>query len=218
MVRGRLVEGEGGPARLEDVEEVFPRNNRDGSGLRFGGRLAFRSEDGTPFLSMGERRNIGTAQDPRDHRGSIIRIRDDGAVPDGNPFAGEADEDDHIWSYGHRNIQAMAFHPDGGEIWVADHGPRGGDRINRIKAGRNYGWLFLTGGVDYSGAPIGVGAEPEGMGSPLHVFEETVAPSGLAFQRSDALPDWRGRMLWAASPSVAWCAWRWPAVPSSSGR
>lgn len=194
--RGRFVE-ENGAARLEDVETIFEMNDddQDSSGLHFGGRMAFNPQDNTIFLSIGERRNISRSQDPEDQAGSVIRVTEDGSVPDDNPFVGNAEKDDKIYSWGHRNPQGLALNPETGTLWINDHGPRGGDEINRIEAGNNYGWPFITGGTDYSGAPIGVGTEMEGMTSPIHVFEGTVAPSGLAFYTGDMFADWKGDML-----------------------
>lgn len=198
IMRGRLVENaEEGSARLEDLETVFEMNeeDQDSSGVHFGGRLAFHPSDGSVFLTIGERRNVSRAQDPEDHAGSIIRVMEDGSVPQDNPFVGEDGKDDKIYAWGIRNSQALAFHPETGELWAVDHGPAGGDEINLIEAGNNYGWPFLTAGEDYSGAPIGVGTEHEGMTSAVHHFEETVAPSGLAFYRGDLFPKWEGDML-----------------------
>lgn len=196
IVRGRLVE-EAQTARLEEVETVFEmhEDDQDSSGLHFGGRMAFHPEDGSVFLSIGERRNISRSQDDEDHAGSIIRVMDDGSVPDDNPFVGGEGERDEIFAIGVRNPQGLAFHPETGELWATDHGPLGGDEINLIEAGNNYGWPWLTAGTDYSGAPLGVGTEREGMTSAVHHFEETVAPSGLAFYDGEQFPEWQGDML-----------------------
>ncbi|WP_185961339.1 PQQ-dependent sugar dehydrogenase [Telmatospirillum sp. J64-1] len=196
IIRGRLVE-EGQTARLEDVETIFEMNeeDQDSSGLHFGGRMAFNPADNTLFLSIGERRNISRAQDPGDQAGSIIRVADDGSVPPDNPFLQDEEADDKIYAIGVRNVQALALNPDTGELWAVDHGPLGGDEINRIEAGQNYGWPYLTSGSDYSGAPMGVGTEHEGMVSAFHSFEETVAPSGLAFYEGEPFQEWRGDML-----------------------
>jgi aldose sugar dehydrogenase len=194
VARGRLSEN-GDNARLEGVEVVYTMNKHDSSGLHFGGRFAFHPETKNLYVTVGERRNISRAQDAEDHAGSVIRVRDDGSVPDDNPFVAKADHDDKIHSIGHRNPQGLAFHPETNELWATDHGPEGGDEINRLKAGLNYGWPFQTAGKDYSGAPIGGGKEVEGMEAPVHVFDKTVGPAGVAFYRGDMFPEWRGDML-----------------------
>jgi aldose sugar dehydrogenase len=197
VARGRLVEEPAG-ARLENVEVVYTMNRHDSSGLHFGGRFAFHPQDHTLFVAVGERRNISRAQDAEDHAGSIIRVTDDGRVPADNPFLKDKEKDDKVYSYGHRNPQGMAFRPGTDELWINDHGPKGGDEINLVRPGRNYGWPFQTAGVDYSGAPIGKGAKVKGMEPPVHVFDKTAAPSGLAFYAGDLLPAWRGHMLHGA--------------------
>lgn len=196
IVRGRLVE-EDGTARLGEVETVFEmqEDDQDSSGLHFGGRMAFHPEDGSLFLTIGDRRNISRSQDPGDQAGAVIRVTDTGEIPEDNPFLDEEFADDAVYSWGHRNSQGLAFHPETGALWSHEHGPLGGDEVNLIEAGANYGWPFITGGEDYSGAPLGEGLEKEGMVSPVHVFEETVAPSGLAFYRGDLFVDWQGDML-----------------------
>lgn len=196
IVRGRFVESNGA-ARLEDVETIFEMNaeDQDSSGLHFGGRMAFHPEDDTLFLSIGERRNISRAQKPDDQAGSIIRVADDGSVPEDNPFLDDDGKDDKIYSWGHRNPQGLAFDPETKQLWANDHGPKGGDEIERIEAGNNYGWPFLTGGTDYSGAPIGVGTEKEGMTSPIHIFDRTVAPSGLVVYTGNLFSNWRSDLL-----------------------
>lgn len=199
VVRARVAEDDGTVA-LEDVEDVFVMKeaDQDASALHFGGRMAFDPSDNALFLTIGERRALERAQDATDQAGSVLRMTDTGEPHGDNPqFAtahGEADP--YLFSMGNRNIQALALHPQTGELWAVDHGPLGGDEINLIAAGNNYGWPFITGGLDYSGAPIGVGTQMEGMVSPVHIFEETVAPSGLAFVLEGAAFDaWRGDML-----------------------
>jgi aldose sugar dehydrogenase len=180
-------------AEIEDVW-VMQEDDQDSSGLHFGGRMAWL-DDGTLVLSIGERRNLERAQDLEDQAGGTIRMTADGGVPDDNPGWDE-DANEYLYTAGNRNIQAMAVHPGTGELWASDHGPLGGDEINLLVAGSNYGWPFTTGGTDYSGAPLGVGTEMEGKVAPIHIFEETVAPSGLAWVRDEeALSAWQGDML-----------------------
>lgn len=204
VVRG-TVTGDGDDIQIEDVEDIFvmKEEDQDASALHFGGRMAFDPSDNALFLSIGERRNISRAQDATDQAGSVLRMSDDGEPHQDNPeFAtDEQDEnpgepDPYLYSIGNRNIQAMAVHMTTGELWTSDHGPLGGDEINLIVAGNNYGWPLTTGGSDYSGAPLGVGTAMEGMTPAVHIFDETVAPSGLTFVPAGTeLDAWAGDML-----------------------
>ncbi|WP_301587918.1 PQQ-dependent sugar dehydrogenase [Sabulicella glaciei] len=195
VTRARLEGADGRSPRLEGAETIFMMNNPDGSGLHFGGRLAFHPQDGTLMLSIGDRRNMNRAQDASDHAGSIVRMRDDGSPAEGNPFRSQQDKDAHIFAIGLRNVQGMAFRPGTTELWANDHGPQKGDEIHRIEAGKNYGWPFVTGGVDYSGARVGEGTRRESMEPAVHIFEETVGPSGLAFYDGPVFGEWRGHAL-----------------------
>lgn len=195
--RARLA-FEDGEARLSEVETIFEMQeaDQDASGLHFGGRMAFDPDDNSLYLTVGERRNISRSQDPADQAGSILRLTEDGEAHGDGPFVEMGDADAHIFSWGHRNPQGIGFHPHTGELWINDHGPQGGDEINLIEAGLNYGWPYITGGDDYSGAPMGVGLSNEGMISPFHVFDETVAPSGMAFvDDEERFSEWHGDML-----------------------
>lgn len=187
---------DGASSRFGEPEDVWmmQEDDQDASALHYGGRMAWLP-DGTLVLSIGERRNLERAQDLEDQAGGTIRMTANGEAPDDNPTWGEA-ANEYLYTAGSRNIQALGVHPRTGELWAADHGPKGGDEVNRLVGGNNYGWPFITGGIDYSGAPIGVGTEMEGMVSPIHVFEETVAPSGLTFVSGEpALDAWNGDML-----------------------
>jgi aldose sugar dehydrogenase len=192
-----LLRVEDGETVIASREAVFEMNeeDQDSSGLHFGGRMAIHPEDGTIFLAIGDRRNISRSQDGEDQAGSVLRMTGDGAAPDDNPFVDDDEVDDYIYSMGHRNPQGLAFDPETGNLWLNEHGPEGGDEVNLIEAGNNYGWPFITGGVDYSGAPLGVGLEMEGMTSAMHIFEDTVAPSGLAFVTGDMFDAWQGDVL-----------------------
>jgi aldose sugar dehydrogenase len=184
------------------VQTIFEmkEEDQDSSGVHFGGRMAFDPEDNSIYLTIGERRNISRAQDPTDKAGSVLRMTDEGEPHPDGPFVhaeedGE-DADEYVFTWGHRNPQSIGFHPETGELWLADHGPKGGDEINLLEAGNNYGWPFITGGVDYSGAPIGVqDLEHPGVVSPVNVFDETVAPSGMAFVTGDLFTEWQGDMI-----------------------
>lgn len=150
----------------------------------YGGRIAV-TRDGMLFLSLGDRGVSHDAQDLSRYIGKIIRIRADGSVPHDNPFVSVAGARPEIWSYGHRNPQGLAYEEDAGRLWSHEHGPMGGDELNLILPGRNYGWPVITHGIGYDGKPVGEGiAKKEGMEQPFHPFEEAVAPSGLAIERA----------------------------------
>jgi glucose/arabinose dehydrogenase len=147
------------------------------------------------YVTVGERQERDRAQDLGDHGGKVMRIASDGTVPQDNPFVGQAGAQPEIWSYGHRNPQGMAFRPGTDELWAQEHGARGGDEVNLVRKGANYGWPVITHGIDFSGLPIGEGKEKEGMEQPAHVWVPSIAPSGLAFYEGDAFPEWQGDML-----------------------
>lgn len=198
IVRGRLDE-ESGPPRLEDVEEIFlmKEDDQDSSGLHFGGRMVFATDGQALYLAVGDRRNISRAQDLEDQAGSILRMTLDGdpAGAGEGIAADDGSRDPYVWSYGHRNPQGLVIHPEHGDLWAVDHGPLGGDALKRVEEGTDHGWPFFTGGVDYSGAPLGHASPPEGVVPPVHVFERTVAPSGMVFYRGTAFPGWEGDLL-----------------------
>ncbi len=189
IARGRLTD-----SGLEDVEVLFTMNRPSGARLHFGSRLSFGA-DGMLYATFGERGERHRAQDPSDHAGTIIRLRDDGSVPDDNPFAagGGAPE---VYSFGHRNPQGLAVHPVTGRVWSHEHGPQGGDEINVIEAGVNYGWPVITYGREYrSGAPIGTGTAAPGMAQPVLHWTPSIAPSGMTFYDGDRFPGWRGDLF-----------------------
>jgi len=196
VVRGRLVD-DGARPRLEGVEEVFvmKEEDQDASGLHFGGRIAFEPGGTHLYLSVGERRNLERAQDLEDQAGSILRMTDDGRPAADNPFAEGGEADPYLWSWGHRNPQGMTFDPGSGELWIADHGPERGDGLYLVERGANHGWPLFTEGEDYSGAPLGHDERPADVVAAALVFDETVAPSGLAIYRGDAFPGWNGHLL-----------------------
>lgn len=181
--------------RLRDVEVLFTAEPAGRGGRHFGSRIVF-DHDGHVFLSVGDRGDMPRAQRLDDHAGSIIRLHDDGRVPADNPFAGRAGARPEIFAYGVRNPQGMALHPDTGALWEHEHGPRGGDEINIIEPGLNYGWPVITHGIDYSGAVIGEGVRAQdGMEQPLHHWTPSIAPSGMAFYTGGAFPEWNGDLL-----------------------
>jgi glucose/arabinose dehydrogenase len=190
VARGRLGEG-----RLEDVRVVYRQEPKVRGGNHFGSRLVF-ARDGTLFVTQGDRFDYAEqAQDLSSGLGKIVRIHPDGAVPRDNPFVGRAGARPEIWSYGHRNVQAAALHPETGRLWTVEHGARGGDELNRPEAGRNYGWPVISYGVHYSGARIGEGTHRAGMEQPVYYWDPVIAPSGMTFYTGDAFPAWRGSLL-----------------------
>lgn len=191
VARGRLTEG-----GLADTEVIFESNGVTSRGQHFGSRLVFDA-DGHLFVTHGDRGERDLAQDLGNHAGSLIRLHADGSIPDDNPFVGEAGARPEIYSYGHRNAQGIARHPETGAIWLHEHGPRGGDEVNIIRpGGLNYGWPEVTQGVEYaSGAAIGLDEAPEGIEPPIHVWTPSIAPSGMAFYEGAAFPEWQGDLL-----------------------
>ncbi|MEW6490317.1 MAG: PQQ-dependent sugar dehydrogenase [Thermodesulfobacteriota bacterium] len=187
--RGRL-----GEDRLEDFRVLFRQVPKSGGGRHFGSRLVF-GRDGRLHLTTGDRAQQDWVQDTSIHRGQVIRLEADGAVPADNPFVGRPGYRPETYSLGHRNPQGAALHPETGELWLVDHGAQGGDEVNVVRAGRNYGWPVITYGRDYSGAKIGVGTHREGMEQPLYYWDPSIAPSGMAFVTSDLFPAWKGSLL-----------------------
>ncbi len=185
------------PARgyaLTGGETIFAGNNRSYGGRHFGSRLAF-APDGHLFMTIGERGEDERAQDPSDHAGSVLRLTRDGAPAPGNPFPERDGYRPEIWSIGHRNPQSAAIHPETGKLWTVEHGARGGDEVNIPEAGKNYGWPVISYGRHYSGGKIGEGTEKQGMEQPIHFWDPSIAPSGMAFVTGDTYPDWRGNLL-----------------------
>lgn len=179
---------------LLDLERVFVAQNPASGGVHFGSRIAFGA-DGKLYVSVGERGSANRAQNPKNHYGTVVRLNDDGTVPADNPFVGRADALPSVFTYGHRNPQGMIRHPVRGEIWVHEHGPQGGDEINRLVAGANYGWPEVTFGRSYAGFPIGEGSAKAGMEPPLHHWTPSIAPSGMMFYDGAAFPNWRGNLF-----------------------
>ena len=162
--------------------------------MHWGSRLVFRP-DGTLFVTLGDRYgHRDRAQDLSDTIGKLVRITADGAAPRDNPFVGREGARPEIWSYGHRNVQAAALDARG-QLWTVEHGARGGDELNLVQPGKNYGWPIISYGVDYSGAKIGVGTAREGMEQPIYYWDPVIAPSGAVFYSGDAFPEWKGDLL-----------------------
>jgi glucose/arabinose dehydrogenase len=180
---------------LEDLQVIFRQRPKVKAANHFGSRLVF-ARDGTLFITMGDRFDYrGKAQDVAVTIGKIVRIHPDGSIPRDNPFAARAGADPAIWSYGHRNIQAAALHPETGQLWTVEHGARGGDELNHPEAGKNYGWPVITYGIDYNGTPIGEGTAKPGMEQPVYYWDPVIAPSGMVFYTGQAIPEWTGSLF-----------------------
>jgi glucose/arabinose dehydrogenase len=196
LASATLVEGAGN-AHLAGVKVLFRQLPVFESDRQYGARIVFAS-DGKLFLALGERGvegALGQAQDLDSHFGKIVRINRDGSVPRDNPFVGRAGALPEIWSWGHRNIQAAALDA-GGRLWVIEHGPRGGDELNLIKPGANYGWPVITYGIDYPGTKVGAGIQQqEGMEQPVYYWDPVIAPCGMMIYSGDLFPEWKGSIF-----------------------
>jgi glucose/arabinose dehydrogenase len=193
--RGRLSED---GTRLDGVQDIFVQQPPSPTTNHFGSRIVF-APDGTVFITMGEHfteEERVYAQDLTKTYGKIVRINPDGTLPDGNPFAGRADADPQVWTYGHRNMQGAAIDPASGHLWTVEHGPRGGDELNRPEPGRNYGWPVISYGENYDGTPVGSGRSAmEGMEQPVYYWDPVIAPSGMVFYEGAMFPEWEGDIL-----------------------
>jgi glucose/arabinose dehydrogenase len=187
--------------QLDDVKVIFRQQPKFPGRHHFGSRLVF-ARDGTLFVTLGERNSQrDLAQDLGTHIGKIVRITMDGEAPADNPFVGREGALPEIWSYGHRNLQGAALHPETGRLWTHEHGPRGGDEINVAEPGRNYGWPVITYGREYHGPAIGEGTRKAGMEDPLHYWVPSIGPSGMAFHSGRGHPAWRGQLFVGALPA-----------------
>jgi glucose/arabinose dehydrogenase len=190
VARGRLA-----GHRLEDVQVIFRQSPKGSTGRHFGSRLVFNRQ-GYLFITLGDRGEMERAQRPGDHAGSVIRLHDDGRVPEDNPFIGKPGWKPEKYTLGNRNQQGAALNPKTGVLWTHEHGPQGGDEVNVIRAGANYGWPVITYGVQYViGTQIGEGTHKAGMEQPLHKWVPSIAPSGMAFYTGDRFPKWRGNLF-----------------------
>ena len=194
LARGQLEGNE-----FVNVEELFVQNRYSSPGRHYGSRLVW-DDEGYLYMSVGDRgAEPPRAQDNSDHAGTLLKLNDDGTAADGNPFADDADAAPEIFSYGHRNIQGIIIHPETGDIWATEHGPRGGDELNLVEAGNNYGWPTASLGRDY-GDDTGFHdhtetRRAEDMVDPIYELLPTHAPSGLALVTSDQFPEWSGNLL-----------------------
>lgn len=195
VARARLSDD---AAALEDVQVIFSQYPNVESTGHYGSRIVFQDED-TIWVTMGDRQGDPVrrnAQDPTNLIGTVARINIDGSIPEDNPFVGHEENAPEIWSYGHRNIQAAAVHPETGDLWTIEHGPRGGDELNRPEAGKNYGWPAISYGIEYGGGAVYEGkTEAEGMEQPVYYWDPVIAPAGATFYTGNAFPVWQGDLF-----------------------
>jgi aldose sugar dehydrogenase len=184
---------------LADQKVIFEAQPYTQELINFGGRMAFDAA-GLLYLTLGDRYEQGRGQDLSDDWGSVIRMRSDGSFPDDNPFAGRTDARPGIWSYGHRNPQGLAIDAQTGQIWLHEHGPQGGDELNIVQRGHNYGWPAITYGIGYDGKPVSALTHAEGMDQPVYYWVPSIAVSGLTLYHGDANPQWRGT-IWLGALS-----------------
>jgi glucose/arabinose dehydrogenase len=193
LARAKLIDQ--ATPRLDDVKVIFRQEGPLSSGNHFGCRIA-QAADNNLFLTLGEHFTTrDQAQNLGNHLGKIVRITPDGSAPPNNPFVNREGAKPEIWSYGHRNPQGLAFHPQTGKLWEHEHGPRGGDEINIIEKGKNYGWPVIGYGIDYNGAKIHQSTHKEGMEQPVKYWVPSIAPSGMAFYTGDLFPKWKGSLF-----------------------
>jgi len=177
--------------KVVDRQRIFTADAYSEDRFHYGGRMVFIGE--YLFVTVGDRHHQNRAQELGTDAGKILRLRDDGQIPPDNPFYGRPDAKPEIWSFGHRNPQGLVVHPNTGELWEHEHGPLGGDELNLIKRGANYGWPVISWGWEYSGGPIGMGiTAKEGMEQPVWVWTPAIAPSGMFVYTGDKFPEWRG--------------------------
>lgn len=192
VARARLHLGQN---RLTDMEVIFRALPKVEGYNHWGSRLLF-TPDGHLFITLGERFDYKEeAQNPQNHLGTIVRLTPEGKVPADNPFAGNDKGRPEIFSYGHRNVQGIALHPQSGKVWTHEHGPKGGDEVNILKKGANYGWPAVTFGISYWGFEISDKTSAPGMEDPVLQWTPSIAPSGMAFYSGDKFPVWQGNLF-----------------------
>jgi glucose/arabinose dehydrogenase len=197
VARGKL-----GDSGLENVEVIFRQMPKIKGNLHFGSRLVF-ALDGKLFVTLGERFQFTPAQDLGNDLGKIVRINPDGSVPKDNPFVGRNDARPEIWSYGHRNPQGAAIHPETGKLWETEFGPMGGDELNIPQAGQNYGWPVVSWGSHYDGRAIPKPPTHPEFADAIYHWNPVISPSGITFYTGDAIPAWKGNLLIAGLSSQA---------------
>lgn len=193
--KGKLSDDE---TRIEGATVIYRALPAYNGTLHYGGRVVF-DKDGNLFVSTGERSDLATrplAQDVQSGLGKVIRITKNGQAAPGNPNFNQAGALPELWTIGHRNVQSLAIHPQTGDLWQGEHGPRGGDEINLIQPGRNYGWPTITYGIEYSGATIGEGiTQKDGLEQPVYYWDPVISPSGMTFYSSDSIAEWKNNLF-----------------------
>lgn len=203
VAKGRLSDDE---KSIEGAVVIYRAGPVYNGNLHFGGRVIF-DKQGNLYVSTGERSDLATrplAQDLKTGLGKIVRITTDGKPVAGNPFIGTAEALPEIYSYGHRNVQGIAFHPETGDLWETEFGPKGGDELNRVEAGKNYGWPIITYGLEYSGKEIGnpVIQQKDGLEQPVYYWDPVLSPSGITFYTASAIPEWKNNLFIAGLSSM----------------
>lgn len=189
-----VVSGEFDGQKLNNVKTIIRAQPKSSGGSHFGSRLVF-DDKGHLFISLGDRGRPNQAQRTSTHHGSVLRLMDDGSIPADNPFVGKSGSKQEIYSYGHRNVQGMVLHPSTREIWTHEHGPRGGDEVNILKKGANFGWPSITYGINYDGSVITDKKRAPDMEQPVTYWVPSIAPSGMAFYSGDKFPQWKGDLF-----------------------
>ena len=195
VAKGKLSADE---KTIENATVIYRATPAYNGNLHYGGRILF-DKTGNLVVSTGERSDLVTrpqAQDLKSGLGKIVRITTDGQPASGNPFAANANARPELYSYGHRNVQGLAFHPQTGDLWEVEFGPRGGDELNRIEPGKNYGWPTITYGLEYSGEKVGAAIQQkDGLEQPVYYWDPVVSPSGITFYNSDSIPEWKNNLF-----------------------
>lgn len=191
-----LARAEWKEGSLKNLQKIFKSNAQNSKNRHFGSRVLV-SPKGEVFMTVGDRGERDKAQELRSHQGKILRLNEQGEAHEGNPFVEQKEALPEIWSYGHRNPQGLSLHPETGELWSAEFGPRGGDEVNLINAGLNYGWPVITYGKEYWGPSIGE-THKEGMEQPIVHYTPSISPSGMAFYSGELFPKWKGDLFLAA--------------------